>query len=422
MKHIKITPFWRNVFTVMFGTSLSQVIPMLAVVLLARILSKDALGSYFTWMAISSIVMVTINAGLDKSIFVAHEDRYVNELLQFAFVIGLVVCFTVFTVASLFNFFAPANADNLIFGFVASVVIYSLAMAFNRTLQAVSIYRSKFDLLNKSKIFFAVSISLSQILATLLGWKINGLVYSAVLWSIVSVLFTAKLLSISIGDLANISISSFKKTFVENYHFITFSFPSELISSLSSQFPVIITATRFGSLSVAVYSLTLRSLAVPIGLLGNSVLTVFKDNAGKDFREKGECKYVYLRTLKSLIVISFFPFLLLHFFGSNIFELVFGHDWIIAGQYAETLSILYFFVFISSPLSYVLFFSKKGQFIDLTFQVVGIIISYLVFTYSPSMENAIFFYTVFGSFYYVIYLFASFYIASGSNFLAPLGK
>ncbi|MFM6008935.1 MAG: hypothetical protein ACKPB7_37725, partial [Sphaerospermopsis kisseleviana] len=188
---------------------------------------------------------------------------------------------------------------------------------------------------------------------------------------------------------------------------------AELINLVASQIPIFTISARFGAVHVAMYSLVLRVMAVPIGLLGNSVLTVFKDQAARDFREQGNCKYIYVKTLKSLSILSCLPFLLLYLFGHSAFKLLFGEEFGMAGEYASTLAIVYFFIFISSPLSYVLFFSDQGKLINLFSQVTYCLIVIFVFTYSDSINNAILNYAIFGSVYYLIYLFLSYRSALG---------
>jgi O-antigen/teichoic acid export membrane protein len=48
-------------------------------------------------------------------------------------------------------------------------------------------------------------------------------------------------------------------------------------------------------------------------------------------------------------------------FGPQIFSIVFGKPWAPAGEYARYLSIMFFFGFVSSPLSYVYYIVGKQR-------------------------------------------------------------
>jgi len=160
--------------------------------------------------------------------------------------------------------------------------------------------------------------------------------------------------------------------------------------------------------------LTLKVLAGPLGLLANSVLTVFKEQAGRDFRELGNCKDAYHYALKSLTCLAILPALILGFFGEQIFSLAFGPEWAAAGRYAQILTPFFFTRFIASPLSYTLYLSQR-QLHALIWQVGVLAMTWAVFTYSRSLERAIMFYSLAYSCMYLLYIAISFQAASGNR-------
>ncbi len=410
----KFSPFWHSVYTVVSGTVIAQAIPMIALLALTRIVNTADLGNFFLWFAASSIPMLLASASIDKAIFLADKYDDITDLLKLNFFISSIVALITFVIISVVKITGYSVVSDVIKDYAASFATYSFIMSLQKNLQSVIIYRSEFKLLNKSKLTLAGSVALGQLVTGLLGLGIKGLIYSTVLLSGLSTLLVMQWLNISFTKLCtSISLPTLKHTLLENYKFIVFSLPAELINLVASQIPIFTISARFGAVHVAMYSLVLRVMAVPIGLLGNSVLTVFKDQAARDFREQGNCKYIYVKTLKYLSILSCLPFLLLYLFGHSAFKLLFGEEFGMAGEYASTLAIVYFFIFISSPLSYVLFFSDQGKLINLFSQVTYCLIVIFVFTYSDSINNAILNYAIFGSVYYLIYLFLSYRSALG---------
>jgi O-antigen/teichoic acid export membrane protein len=419
--YLNLKPFWRNVITVMTGTMLSQGIPMAVLLVLTRIISPAEIGSFSLLLSAANISSILVAASLDKAIFSARTEQEISELLRLTIVTGCVVGLIIIATILIVQKLGILSIHQIIARYSVSMVMYSLLLAFNRHSQAVLTYRSQFKLLNKAKLLIATPTALAQLVASLLGLGVSGLIYATTCSSAVSTLISWKLLSISWEQFSRkISLTAVKKTFLVNYRFVLFSLPAELVSATSGQLPIFIIAARFGSISVAMYAMVLRILSIPVGLLGSSVLTVFQDRAGREYRDLGNCMNIYLKTLKMLALLSFLPFLGLHFFGSDIVKFLLGEQWIVAGEYAEILAPMLFVAFISSPLSYVLFFSKRGQQLNLLCQLTLSSIVWLVFSYAGDINSAVLYYSILGSIYYIFYMFVSYHVASGAYSSQPV--
>ena len=394
---------------------LSQGIPMAVLLILTRIVPVIEIGSFYLLLSAANIFSILVAASFDKAFFSAHTEKEIIDLLRLTMIVGCTIGLIIRTTIIIGQELDIILADQVTSQYLDCIVMYSLSIAFNKHLQAILTYRSQFWLLNKSKLLATTPIAFAQLVASLLKLGVSGLIYSTTFFSAVSLLISWQFLSMSWQHFFDgISINSMRKTFFENYRFVLFSLSAELVSVVTSQLPIFIIATRFGSISVAMYVLVLRVLSIPVGLLGSSVLTVFQDKAGQEYRDWGNCKDTYLRTFRYLILLSFVPFFILHLFGSNIVSFLLGSQWTLAGEYAEILAPMLLIAFVSSPLSYVLFFSKRGQQINLLCQVILGLIVYSVFSYAGDINSAILGYSIMGSVYYIFYVFVSYHAASGA--------
>jgi O-antigen/teichoic acid export membrane protein len=419
--YLNIQPFWRNVITVMAGTMLSQGIPMAVLLVLTRIVPAAEIGSFSLLLSAANVFSILVVASLDKAIFSARTEEEISELLRLTIVAGFAIGLIIIATILIVQKFSVSSIHPIIAQYSICVVMYSLLMAFSRHSQAILTYRSQFLLLNKLKLLIATPAALAQLTASLLGLGVSGLIYSTTFLSAVSMLISWNLLSISWQQFSSdFSTATIKKTFLNNYRFTLFSLPAEIVSAATSQLPIFIIAVRFGAVPVAMYALVLRVLSIPVGLLGSSVLTVFQNRAGQEYRDRGNCISIYLKTLKILALLSFLPFLGLHFFGSNIVNFLLGEQWNLAGEYAEILAPMLFIAFVSSPLSYVLFFSKRGQQINLLCQLILSLIVMIAFGCTIDMSSAISYYSILGSIYYVFYMVVSYHIASGAYSSQPV--
>jgi O-antigen/teichoic acid export membrane protein len=137
--------------------------------------------------------------------------------------------------------------------------------------------------------------------------------------------------------------------------------PTEFINALTNQLPTLVLNALANTATVGLYGLTQRVMGLPSTLIAGSVTDVFKQRAASDYLAYGNCRDIYVKTFKLLLTLAVVPFLILFVFGPQIFSIVFGKPWAPAGEYARYLSIMFFFGFVSSPLSYVYYIVGKQR-------------------------------------------------------------
>jgi len=126
----------------------------------------------------------------------------------------------------------------------------------------------------------------------------------------------------------------------------------------------------------------IKILSLPIMIVSGAISDVFKEKASKDYNELGSAKGVYLLTLKRLFLIGIIPAIIMYFFVVDLFVLIFGHNWLISGQFAQILIPMIFLRFVVSPLTYIFFIANKqninliGQFFLFTFTLLSFFYGY----------------------------------------------
>ena len=196
-----------------------------------------------------------------------------------------------------------------------------------------------------------------------------------------------------------------------------FTLPAEFVNVISSQLPIFVISKYFGGITLGNYSLMERVLNAPISLLGTSVLDVFKQIASKDYVRYGNCKNIFLKTLKTLVLLSIIPTVLLFFFSPIVFGVIFGKEWVMAGEFAQIFSVLFFFKFTASPLSYMFFIAEKQQY-DMFLQIgllILTIVSFVIGIYYNNVKTALIWFVSLYSLMYVLYLYLSYTFAKGEK-------
>jgi O-antigen/teichoic acid export membrane protein len=131
-----------------------------------------------------------------------------------------------------------------------------------------------------------------------------------------------------------------------------------MLNTAGAQLPPLLFAAFFSSSTAGIYLLAQRVLAMPMTLIGKSIGDVFFARAAQARREA---------TLDSLVgdihcklsQIGMPPALFLIVAGPQIFEIVFGENWVMAGHFAQWLAVYIYFQFVTSPLSQIVSVLEK---------------------------------------------------------------
>jgi O-antigen/teichoic acid export membrane protein len=126
--------------------------------------------------------------------------------------------------------------------------------------------------------------------------------------------------------------------------------------------PVMLFSSLFGSAITGFYGFTQRILNIPITFVAQSVADVFKQKVSEEHTRTGSCRIFFIKTIKGLtwIVVPFIIGFLL--FAPSVFSIVFGKEWVVAGRFAQCLSVYYGLRFFSGATSYIFIVIKKQKY------------------------------------------------------------
>lgn len=125
--------------------------------------------------------------------------------------------------------------------------------------------------------------------------------------------------------------------------------PQELISSSTQNIPIVMLAYFFGPTSAGFYTLGRMVLMMPTNLIGKSVNDVLYPKISEIYNSGKSITGVLLKTTFTLLAVGLIPYSLIFVFGPWIFELIFGQEWGVAGEYARWLSLMLLFNFANKP-------------------------------------------------------------------------
>jgi O-antigen/teichoic acid export membrane protein len=362
-KYLPSGSFREDFFTMATGRTLSQLIPLLITPILTRLYTPADFGIFAIFLSLVTVIALLANGRYNLAITLPKKERKAMEL----FIICIIGVITVSVFCLLIGLFFQNGLLGLLglqgkVSFIYLVPLGVLIVALIESIYYWLLRLRSYKFLSKNIIIQTSSTTVFKLLFAFLAWGWFGLIFAHILGALLSlILLTIELIKsydfkllqkeLKIKDLLN-SVKKYKR-------FPTLSLPADGINSIANQLPTILLNNLFNSSVVGYYSLTQRVLGLPITFVSSAMTDVFRERASTDYREKGNCRGIFLETFKYLSLLSILPFVLLFLFAPYIVPFILGNQWILAGEYIRILSLMYMFRFIASPLSSTLYINGK---------------------------------------------------------------
>ena len=406
-----MSSYWKSVSTVLTGTALAQVIPIVGSLVIARLYAPAEFGVFAAWLGGVLLLAVMVTGRFETALAI-EPDGEPRRLAAISTLMTAVIgsCVALILLASAM-LIAPTVFANLPTALIVSLVPAGFAIAAANIWQSWAAAEGQYRYLSMMRIVQAGAVTLIQIIVSIFGPSAVMLATAHILGVCVGLVLSAYVMPIGRFPVGQIR-ATVRRFWHQQRRFPIFSLPADAINTAAAQLPILIVASRFGAETAGLLAMTIRILGAPIGLLGKSVLDVFKRHAATSFRERGECRSEYLRTFKALAISSLVFCIVMVFLSETFFALAFGEKWRAAGTIAVWLLPLFALRFIASPLSYMVYIAGK-QHIDLFWQISLLVITVLSLCVPHSHELALQAYSAGYSMLYVIYLVMSYRFSLG---------
>lgn len=377
LKLLPKSDFKRNVFTLLTGTTIAQIIPIAVSPILSRLYSPEHFGVLALFTSIVTMAGL-ISTGLYESAIVLPKRKKdaVNilalcHLVLFTFCLILLpaLYFSRDIVTNLLN-------NKIISDWLYLIPIAALLMGLNQTYTNWSIRNGKYKRLATNRVTQNITLATTNVGAGLLNMGVIGLIAGFLISQFVSsILLFFNIKSSDSVKLKEINWDRVKLNANKYQDFPKINLFQVLIDTLQASLIVFSIKGIWGVAVLGLYAFMMRILRAPLNLIGGSISQVFFQKASETFNNKADLFSLVKKTMISLALLGIVPFSILIFFAPDLFTFAFGKEWHEAGVYAQLLTPWLFFNFIYSPLSQVpLILNKQKQ----SF-VIGLIYNLIIF-------------------------------------------
>lgn len=365
--------FARNVVTLMTGTTMAQAIPVSISPILTRLYGPEDFGVLALFISITAIFGVVANARYELAIMLPDSDEEAFNIAVLGLLVALVLSLVLLLLAVLLNEQICVWLGNKAIGpwlYFVPITVFFLGL-FN----ALNYYNNRlknYKDIAQANILKSVVLASVQLIAGLFKVGAGGLVVGQV---VSSVFANAKLLRNTLAQVdwrKRISWRSLKALGYRYRDFPKFSLPAGLANVLAQNLTNILISLFYSVSTLGFYSLVQRVLGMPSALVGAAISQVFFRQAMAEKRETGAAVRTFNSTLKYLVLISLPMFIVIFFVIEDVFALVFGEQWRVAGYYAKILIPFFAVRFIVSAVTTINSVFEKQK-ISLAWQVLWMI-------------------------------------------------
>ena len=391
MQFTKLTPgffkkseFTRSVLTLTAGTAVAQAITLIMMPVLTRLYTPHDFGIWALFNSIITIVGIIATGRYEMAIILPKNDNdsinilAISSIISFGISLFSLLLLIIFRDYILFFFENPEIGNYL---YLAPVTIFfqGIFQAFNYWSVRKKTYKRN-ALSRASQSFTGASgqyvFGVSQ--AGPIG-LIAGTIIGQLTATIIIVWEPIKNLKKYINRISKAEIKSNLRTYKD---FPLVNGPHALVSAFQDNGIYFFIKSLIGAYILGSFSIAVRILNAPSGLLAQSINQVFYERATKHYNDGLPVKPLMYSIHKRLFLLGLPFFIILLLFSPYIFEIVFSEAYRQAGVIASILSPWIFLNFVvASTQGIFLILNKQKQvfllsLIDLFLRIFAIFIGY----------------------------------------------
>ncbi|MBC8146683.1 MAG: oligosaccharide flippase family protein [Bacteroidetes bacterium] len=353
-KQIFQSEFLRNVFTLISGTAIAQVILIAMQLILRRIYDIEIFGAFSVYMSIVGILVVISTLRYEMATVLPEKDTDAENIVGLSLLISVFVniIFLILIIALKGHII---NLVNFPIEFSYWLYFVPLSTFLSSSYQAINYW------LIRKKAFKASSInkisrrSFEGVVQICFGFlqKPFGLAIGDVFGNLANNISGLIQLRKSNFKFSNINIKTIKKVAKRYIEFPKYQAPPYLLNTISLLLPVFIINRIYSEVETGYFDLSRQILALPLALITISISQVLFQKISEKRNKREKILREILKISKTLALLTIPAIIVLYFWGAELFGFVFSNTWTVSGDYTSILVFSYAIKFIVSPISIV---------------------------------------------------------------------
>ena len=348
------TSFAGDVFKLVSGTTVAQALSILVAPLLTRLYAPEAFGLLAVFTSLTGFAGALGCLRYEMAIVLPARDEEAANLLALSLGLGLVIALAsaplLWVVGGpLLRLLKAPELGPYLWLVPVVVLLSGMFLALN----AWNSRTKHFGRLSLVRVIGAASTHAAKLGAGYAGYTTGGaLVGATVLGSALSTLILGYKIWREDATLfwRSVKRSEILLALRRYAKFPLYSTWASALSIVALNLPSFLLSYFFSPTEVGYYSLGYRLIQTPMVLIGGAMAQVFLQRAA-EAKVEGKLAPVVENVLRTLLLLGWFPLLLLTILGQELFAIAFGRPWAEAGLYTQILALSFLMSFIGSPIS-----------------------------------------------------------------------
>jgi O-antigen/teichoic acid export membrane protein len=405
---LKKNIFFQNIAVVAGGNVAAKLTGIVTTPIITRLYTPADYGIFTIFMSVIGIAGSLSTLRYAVTIPIATNEKVADNLLRLSFIITFSLSLFMVIVFALFgNFILDEFSIQKLGVYLWFIPVVFLGQGLYQALNNWAVRVKKFKLITRTVISQSVTGATIKIGLGALNFTPIGLFYGqvAMVYAGIGSLFL-KLKKEKPHLFNGFSWEEIKFAVIRYKDFPLIQSWSQLLLVLGAQLPVLLIGAFYGAKVVGVFGLAIGMIALPMTMLGQAVSQVYYAEISRYGKNEPEKIYrLSVSIIKKMFWIGIIPVAILIITGPQLFGFVFGAQWYEAGIFAQILSPLILFRFISSPIMNVLnVLEKQGlQLILNLLRLIMIILIFYLSNYSNfSAKGSLILYSICLSIFYLL--------------------
>jgi len=346
--------FFRNVFTLVSGTTIAQIISLAIYPVLSRMYTPDDFGVFALYMSILMVTNILATAKYELAIMMPGEDRDALNLVGISGIITIVVSLVLFMLAALLNRkLAVALGNEAIAAWLYLIPVSTFLNGLYQSLNYWSIRKKRFKNITVANLSQSLANSTVKLGFGAVAAGPIGLIAGSVVGQVAGFLaFFIKFFRKDRSKLGLIRKPVMKAMAGEYYRFPKYNMFHGITNSFASSLPVFVLTAWFSTAIAGLYSFGFTIIFRPMNLATTALSQVFSQRVITKVNDGQPIFEDVRRLFIKMVQFSVLPFGLVAVFAPLIFRVVFGPEWETAGVYSRILIPWLFVLFLSAPFTF----------------------------------------------------------------------
>lgn len=343
--------FTRNVLTLLSGTAIAQLIPLLATPVLTRIYTPEQFGALAILLAVANPLSLLVCGRYDLTVVLPRDDERANVLARLALLLAVVVSLVLGGL--LWSFREPLSGlmggEVALFPVLLAPLLF-LLMGFFQPLNNWLIRKQAFRAMSVNKMVQTTGITLVSLG---LGWWAfeHGLMVGYVAGWALYVAFGAMQVRWKGFRFRPLQFTAMREAALAYRSFPLYNALPAVMNTATLSIPVFLLTRVFDEQVTGQFNLCRQTIFLPVTFFATSFMQVYMQRASSTVAAGGAVLPSLRRSVQLLGALALGLVLVLLTAGPFLFGLVFGAQWTEAGTYARILALPIALQFVVVPLT-----------------------------------------------------------------------